>query len=438
MTRNIYIAVLLLLVAHISAGQGSHEKRFQRVVCDADTNQQYALSLPFTYSAEKSYPLLIFLDPGARGDFPVSKYHSVAAKYGVIMAGSYNSRNFDGPSSVQSFVAIYNDIVKKYSIDPAAVWISGFSGGSRAAAAIAMAYPVITGVIGCGAGFAEMEDQSLKKLKAYAALTGDRDMNFGELVDNHEQLDRLGVNNILLSFEGGHEWPPEPYIEYAFLWLMGRAAITGGTVLERIRAKAGSGMVYTSWFELKQLEKIPAWKDSAALLAGTIRAQRNFTADQAFFETVMEEERKLINEFSLAFTQLLSGEHIEKEQWLSKAERIARLQKNKDRYRQLSGHRCYNQSVATCQEYFFQLMSIRNYAKAVDVANVLLCFDPQHFNGYLMLARAEAGLGNKKRSEKQLREAIKKGLKLSRRVEEDQLLLSLFSAAEIKQLFETK
>ena len=430
--RTVFSVLLLLFFQALVAQEGPGLSR--RVTCSADTTEQYALYLPTHYAPEKMSPLLLFLDPGARGSFPVNKYQSLAERYGIIMAGSFNSRNFNGASSEHAFIAIYNDLVNKYSIDPGMIWISGFSGGSRAAAALAMAYPAIQGVIGCGAGFADMEESSLKKLKAYVAVTGDRDMNFGELLDNHEQLERMGVNDLLLQFDGGHEWPPLPQMELALSWLIDNKTPLNDNILERVSAKADSGILYAALLEAEQLMKISAVKEKAILLVSAIKQKPGLTADQILFEQVMEEERKSINEFALAFGQLLSGGPFEEENWTSKAGKIAQWEKDKNRYRQLSGQRCYNQAIATCQEYYFQFMNTGNYSKALNAANVFLCFDPQNPNGYYMLARAEAGLGNKKRTVKDLNESVKRGLTWNSRIENDPLLLQLFSIEELKKI----
>ena len=139
-------------------GQDNTRDTIQKINCKKDSTQQYAFYIPANYTPEKLAPLLIFLDPASRGDVPVGMYKSVADEYGVIIAGSFNSKNFDGLSSVQSFTAIYNDVVNQYNIDPARVWIAGFSGAARAAASIGMSYSEITAVIACGAGFAGDEE----------------------------------------------------------------------------------------------------------------------------------------------------------------------------------------------------------------------------------------------------------------------------------------
>ena len=109
------------------AAQHTEIKSLLRVKCSLDSIQQYSLRLPSSYQEGRKYPVIIFLDPAARGDFPVEKYSSLADEYNLIIAGSFNSRNFEGQSSVQSFTAIFNDLIQRFSIDTQMILVAGLS-----------------------------------------------------------------------------------------------------------------------------------------------------------------------------------------------------------------------------------------------------------------------------------------------------------------------
>lgn len=442
------IVCLLILLSHFTVAQKQTKGVLQRIKCVADSSQQYALYLPSGYSSERKYPVIIFLDPAARGAFPVEKYQLVADEYGVVMAGSFNSKNFDPASSFESFVTLYNDLKQNYAINTALVWVAGFSGGARAASAIALAYPQVSGVIACGAGFAGIQDISPENLKAYAAIVGNTDMNFGELLEDHDYLERSGINNVLFTFEGGHDWPPLLSMRLALLWMTDRpnkintvSEEFDSLIWKRINQKAEAGLFYAAWLEVKQLEKIPILQPKATVISNEISRHKSFAADKKYFEEVMDEERKYMNEFSLAFNQLLlqSGVvRIENEPWLQKAAKVEQMCKSKSSYKQLSGKRCADHSVRSCLEYYFQLMSSREYGKAAVLAEVMLCFDSKSSNTLFLIARAEAGAGNKKGCERSFKKAVKKGLVLNKWIEEDLLLLQVLSQEEIKKMFAGK
>src|SRR5438445_11880037 len=60
----------------------------------ADPTNSYALYLPSAYSPAKRWALLLVFDPFARGEVSVKLFHEAAEKYGFIVVGSNNSRNF--------------------------------------------------------------------------------------------------------------------------------------------------------------------------------------------------------------------------------------------------------------------------------------------------------------------------------------------------------
>ena len=69
------------------------------VTVAADPTNSYALYLPAAYSPSKRWPLLLVFDPFARGQVSVKLFHEAAEKYGFIVVGSNNSRNFQNPSA---------------------------------------------------------------------------------------------------------------------------------------------------------------------------------------------------------------------------------------------------------------------------------------------------------------------------------------------------
>ena len=55
--------------------------------------QSYALFVPAAYTADRPWPVLYCLDPGARGRTAVERFAGAAEKAGFVVAGSNNSRN---------------------------------------------------------------------------------------------------------------------------------------------------------------------------------------------------------------------------------------------------------------------------------------------------------------------------------------------------------
>ena len=87
-----------LLLALLTPGTGlTQDLPRGQVVDDVpavdDQAQRFALYLPSTFRADRSWPLILAFDAGGRGRRAVERYQAAAERYGYIVAGSNNSRN---------------------------------------------------------------------------------------------------------------------------------------------------------------------------------------------------------------------------------------------------------------------------------------------------------------------------------------------------------
>ena len=191
----------------------------ERVVCRAAADQSYALFLPAGYAPQKAWPIIYCFDPAARGRVPVERLKAAAEKYGVIVAGSNNSRN--GTGDVAAAVrAMMNDTRERLAIDPRRVYTAGFSGGGRVATGVALSLGnAVAGVIACGGGFPPNVAPTKAVTFALFATAGTEDFNYPEMRNLTRAFDRLGLANRFATFEGGHDWLPPPLAEEAVAWL---------------------------------------------------------------------------------------------------------------------------------------------------------------------------------------------------------------------------
>jgi predicted esterase len=445
-SRFVYCFFLFFFLPAIVWAQLVNTCQIQKIKCREDSAQQYALYVPEEYNPENPATLLIFLDPMGRGEVPVEMYSSLADEFSIIMAGSYNSKNFNATSSIESFVAIYNELVKKYTIDPARIWIAGFSGGARAAATIAMTYAEIKGVIGCGAGFANDEQEITDKMQAYAAVVGTDDMNYSELLDNSHYLDEKKIKNILLTFNGGHQWPPVDRLGLAIEWLLSQGnsipplpTIRGTRFFENVFTKFNAGLLYAAWMDANQFCKLPAYNIKSDSLRTEIESSKQFNADKEKFGLAISEELNCMNDFSLAFSRVIDQkETVDKTIWLQKVKSIDEMKNGGYYYRQMGGQRCFDHSTRLCQEYYFRYFDLKEYKSAFKIAEILSFIKPTDPGPYYYLAVSQAANGNRKQCIKWLKEAINKGLQYSNRIIQDKDLLAILSKEEIEKMFEKK
>ncbi len=197
------------------------------VTCSSDATQGYALYLPSKYNPAKRWPIIYFFDPGGRGRRPLDLYKDLAETYGMIFAGSNNSRNFS-PEQSKSVNAIWQDTHMRLALDEHRTYTDGFSGGARVAGAMAISCGncQIAGVIANGAGYPDSRGASKDKLQYFFAV-GNQDFNWPEVMRIRRQREEEGLPYRVRVFAGSHQWAPPDVMEDALQWLMLRAMQSG-------------------------------------------------------------------------------------------------------------------------------------------------------------------------------------------------------------------
>jgi len=249
------------------------------VAVAADPSNSYALYLPSAYSRAKRWPLLLVFDPFARGEVSVKLFHEAAEKYGFIVVGSNNSRNFQDPSA--AIRALWADVKERYAIDPRRIYTAGLSGGARVASSIALACKnCIAGVIANGAGLPNGAATPGPEAADWFLVAGTTDFNYPELLRLKEALDARNAASRFVIYDGEHNWMPKEFAERALAWLQLRAMVKG-------LAPADKEFIGRQ-FEGRLAEAASAQK-AGEILAAT-RDYREIAQDFSTFRDVKEQE----------------------------------------------------------------------------------------------------------------------------------------------------
>ena len=231
MKPRLCLTAALLSIAALAAGTFAFGQQpvalppgevIEKVVCEAQPSQSYALYLPSHFTPEKKWPILIALEPLARGKIPVELFREAAEQYGYIVVSSNNSQNGPWEPQFAAAQAVWQDTHARFPINPRRVYLAGLSGGARLACALGLRLKdQITGVIACGAGFplgtGEVPTRDLPFI--YFGAAGIRDFNFSEMKELDKTLAGLGIVHRVVVFSGGHEWLPADVAREAIEWM---------------------------------------------------------------------------------------------------------------------------------------------------------------------------------------------------------------------------
>ena len=225
-----YILISGMLFFMVSCNGNKHQKKapvksykawktgfvYEDVKAEGDSSIFYAVYLPKSYDIKSANRILFIFDAHARGSLPIKKYKTLSEKYNIIIAASNNSKN--GQSATERnhvITAFMSDVEKQFNIDNTKIYTAGFSGGARVATLIALFNSNVAGVIGCAAGFPQVQNP-VNKGFTWVGVVGNKDFNFLELKNLNRQLTANGWKSHLLVFDGKHEWPPEDVMDEAF------------------------------------------------------------------------------------------------------------------------------------------------------------------------------------------------------------------------------
>ena len=279
-TLNTCVAIVFVISCLCPGGASAQAFQrgtvIDRVECEQDAAQSYALFLPSNYSHDRQWNLLLGFHPAARGRQIVEKYQAAAEQYGYIVAASNNSRNGPWAVSMAAAQAMTSDVTRRFSIDANRVYLTGMSGGARVATGIALAGNGIAGVIASSAGYPDSQPRS-KVPFAIFSTAGTEDFNYLEM----RLLDRkLASPHFLAVFNGGHTLPPDDVAVEAVEWMELQAMQSG----KRTRDAALAARV---------LEKRRSRIVSSSSAADTVYLLRAVVSDFRDLADVSAESRRL-------------------------------------------------------------------------------------------------------------------------------------------------
>ncbi len=430
--RGLLFAITAGIVSLASSSYGQMPSSLQkgriieRVVCQNEPAQSYALYLPSNYSPDKEWPVLFCFDFVGDGKLPVARFMEAAERYGYIIAGSNNSKNGVVKSSLDAFKAVWADTHARFSINDARVYTGGFSGGARIASLIASFYRV-EGVIACGAGFQVGLSPSSKTVFTFFATVGSDDFNFPEMKSLEKTLNKKGVVNRLVEFDGWHVWAPADLCDTALGWMEIQAIKRN----KRSKDEALIESLFTKWLEeAETLERSGRPYDAflrLESLAADFKGLRDVSAVEKMVAGLKETE-KVKRAIKQESDQGIKQKELEDEIWSYTdmlddpdtqviaigrlKERIAVLRKDFEAREPSDRRRVVRRALTHLFEVFYERGTIKhanNYPLAVRYLEIAVEINPTDPRASYRLACMYSMKGEKKKALTSLRAAVEKG-----------------------------
>lgn len=312
------------------------------ILVNSDLKESFALYLPNQFVLSKLSPIVFIFDPMARGKTGIYPFIKAAEKYGYILVCSNDSKNGPYENNFEIANRLFDKVFNDFNIDKNRVYTAGFSGGSRLASTIAVLTNKIQGVVACGAGFS-LNKGHLPYIDnfSYAAIVGDEDMNYKEMSNTKELLDRLNISNELFIYEINHSWPTQDQILDAIDWLQLEAYEKGIIPISKKNLKdtyvgyykkskmfeENAALLYASYEYTRILRNFSSYfgLDSIRRKLIVLKNRKPFKKQEKLLHSSFKEEVLLSDKFIDKFNEDFSKNNRDLKWWKSQ---ISKLQKN--------------------------------------------------------------------------------------------------------------
>jgi predicted esterase len=189
---------------------------------------EWEIFVPSSYTEDEPPGVLVYISPTPSGKIP-SGWKRIMEEHNIIWISARKSGNTVSLARRSLYTILgLGALQKDYKIDADRVYVSGYSGGGRAASIVVTTFPnVFSGAIYiCGVNRWEVDDPTLIsqiQSNRYVFVTGHRDFNRRETKRIFTWYQREGAENVKLMDLSylTHSLPRAPELEEAIVFLDG-------------------------------------------------------------------------------------------------------------------------------------------------------------------------------------------------------------------------
>lgn len=191
---------------------------------DVDKEVTWRVYVPESYDPSRPAGLLVYISPSSSGRIPPA-WKGVMDEENMIYIAASKSGNKVNPTRRMLFALMARmKAGEMFELDPARIYVSGFSGGGRMASYVAALFPQIFtgGLYICGVEYATLAEPTPAFLaRRHVLLTGHRDFNRDETKRRFHAMRDDGAEAVHLMDirRFGHELPNSNHLSEAITFL---------------------------------------------------------------------------------------------------------------------------------------------------------------------------------------------------------------------------
>jgi len=430
-------------------------KVIDRVTVSDSQGETFQLYLPKSYDPNGLSAIVFIFDPSGVGNYGIRPFIRSAERFNYILVCSNNSKNGPYQQNFDITNRLFTHVFSNFNIDEKQIYAAGFSGGSRLACTVAVLTGAIQGVIGCGAGFPNEMDKKPSPVSqfSYVGLVGDEDMNYQEMFNVKEWLNKFKIDNELFTYADGHRWPPENQIERAFKWLELQSYKRKIRKSNPENVKSfyeEDNVIVDSLIETDQpfraimeLERIKRnygpyiVLDSIKTKIKSVKSSKQYKSEIKVRKKIAEKEYELSEKLLEKFrAESIIGVSKDNFDWWRKE--FKDLEENyvnsEDYFTKKMGKRLRNRIQAVAVETSMFQRNSKRFDTVLYCDNLLVHLNPKQPYWQIRLAESHAMNNNHKEAKKHLGKAIEMGFKNKDYIKNNKAFNTLFTTSELQDL----
>ena len=397
------------------------------------SNSSYSVYFPKNYNEKEKYPVIIFIDPHGHGRFPLEKYKSLADKFQFLLIGSNDSKN---GMNIEQCLKFAGDLLNEASTTlpgyKEQISVVGFSGGAKVALVAANTISGFSSAIYCGAAFPPGTIQINIPL---LAIVGRHDMNYTEVRNYNQSIDKSGISHTLVEWNGKHEWPDTSIFEHAFYWnlftsMRNKTIEKNESIIDRYKKLMESAISQ----EKNVLYKAILLQEEIEMLKGIVSVseyQKKLSAfiNSSHFKQAKKNQEKILANEDQKKMEFASAFESKDELWWTNQIQLLKVDSNNESNQRLLGY-----ISLAAWSYSSKSVAVNNSAFALKALKIYKLADPENSEQPFLAACLYSKNGMPDSAIYFLKEAVKLGLDDRSKIENEKDLFELKSRNDFQEL----
>ena len=320
-------------------------------------SETYKLYLPTKFDGKGTWPIIFVFDMAGKNSQALNVFKTAAEEQGYLLA---SSNDLNDSISISKNVLItsrlFQEVATLFPINNNRIYTAGFSSGAKFASIVPSFIKEVDGVISCGSFVPSIELLDDKNPFYFIGIVGNEDINYPQMLQGRELLNKMKFPNDLMVFDGGDRWSDYTLIDKALENLTLSAMAKGSVAKDNkfildnyrksfqeytgLKSSGQSLMAYNLLNEIISIYRPHLEVDSLREEIKTLKKTNTYRAQKRDLSNVLLRESFIIDDYNYNLIEDLSTLNYNNLGWWNyQMEELKKYEKKPDPFERQMGKR---------------------------------------------------------------------------------------------------